>query len=214
MKSSILLSQLFSQTPFSLLKVRINTHRQKKKRISESKKKKEGKNKTKNSSLMHPTCCPEPFPFACAQREPFLSGQRTPFTRPLVKQGQMHPSKFPPVMQSERRGKSKTPLDSSGQAKVWPWGGGRAASEGRGVRPVIGAPSRAKNSPSRLMAFSCCYLKNGNGWHPRSCRCNYSHQDPSVNIIWPISIIWTVRHDGLGNWFCTDLTKRGKVHSK
>lgn len=56
---------------------------------------------------MHPACCPEPFPFACAQREPFLSGQRTPFTRPLVKQGQMHPSKFPPVMQVRAKEEDK-----------------------------------------------------------------------------------------------------------
>lgn len=34
-----------------------------------------------------------------------------------------------------------------------------------------------------------------------------------LNMIWPISIIWTVTHDGLGNWFYTNLTQSGKVHS-
>lgn len=84
--------KLFSQTPFYLLKVRINTD------TCRQKKHKWGEKRREIASLMHSSCCPEPFPFACAQWEPFLSGQRTPFRRPLVKQGQMHPSKFPPVM--------------------------------------------------------------------------------------------------------------------
>ncbi len=87
-----------------------------------------GQKKGEIASLMHPACCPEPFPFACAQREPFLSGQRTPFTRPLVIQGQMHPGKFPPVLQVRAKEQDKAEPHSirpAGRRLTLRWWAGR-----------------------------------------------------------------------------------------